>query len=178
MTPSYSFQMLAQTATETAQATAQAKAQTEAARLAAESAASFASYLVWGVAIVTLIAVIIIYRNVRRATDWSLTDALSEEVDITTRNVGTDGLVLRDAEGKFLLEKVMRASSSRLIAFFGTIVIMMLYVGAGIAVLHRFAVTGTIPPDAEKLTTFLVSGMVLFAPYIVNKFSAVFGATK
>jgi hypothetical protein len=119
-----------------------------------------------------------LYRNIQRAKDWSLTEALSEEVPVGSVVKDAAGALVLDGEGKIQHETVMKASSSRLIAFFGTIVIMMLYIGAGLAVLKNVAADGTIPQDTDKLTTFFLSGMVLFAPYVVNKFSAIFSAPK
>lgn len=176
MTANFSIQLLSQTATDTAQmAATTAPAEREAPRA---DGSSFATYLVVGIGVVTALALIMIYRNISRATDWSLTEALSEEVAVGPVVRDAAGLALQDKEGKIQHETVMKASSSRLIAFFGTIVIMMLYIGAGLAVLKNVAADGTIPQDTEKLTTFFVSGMVLFAPYVVNKFSAIFNTSK
>ena len=176
MTANFSLQLLAQTATDTAQKAATETPPEQKAPPPAES--SFAAYLVMGIAIVTIVALAMIYRNIRRATDWSLTEALSEEVPVGPVVLNAAGAPLVDNEGKIQHETVMKASSSRLIAFFGTIVIMMLYIGAGLAVLKNVAANGTVPAETEKLTTFFVSGMVLFAPYVVNKFSAIFGTPK
>ena len=176
MTANFSLQLLAQTATDTAQTAATTPPPQQKTPPASDS--GFATYLVVIVGLITAVALIMIYRNIRRATDWSLTEALSEEVPVGPVVKDAAGVPLRDNEGKIQHETVMKASSSRLIAFFGTIVIMMLYIGAGLAVLKNVAADGTIPQDTEKLTTFFVSGMVLFAPYVVNKFSSIFSTPK
>lgn len=176
MTVSFSLQLLSQTATNTAQTTATTPPPEQKTPPSGDS--SFATYLVVIVGLITAVALVMIYRNIRRATDWSLTEALSEEVPVGPIVKDAAGVPLQDSEGKIQHETVMKASSSRLIAFFGTIVIMMLYIGAGLAVLKNVAADGTIPQDTEKLTTFFASGMVLFAPYVVNKFSAIFSAPK
>lgn len=174
MTANFSLQLLSQAATNTAQTTATTPPPEQKTPPPAES--GFATYLVIVIGLITAVALVMIYRNIRRATDWSLTEALSEEVPVGPIVKDAAGVPVLDTEGKIQHETVMKASSSRLIAFFGTIVIMMLYIGAGLAVLKNVAADGTIPQDTEKLTTFFASGMVLFAPYVVNKFSAIFSA--
>lgn len=106
------------------------------------------------------------------ATHWSLADALSEEADVTVvDNAGVPQLV----NGAIVKKTVLAASSSRLIAFVGTIAILFLFVGFGVFVLWGFAKTGEVTASAKEITTYLVGGMTLFAPYVVNKFSSVFG---
>ena len=142
------------------------------------SAEAFASILVTIVLILTVIALALIYRNVRRAATWSLAQALSEDVPSGAIVKNVAGEPLLDKENNLQREMVEKASSSRLIALLGAVVIMMLYVGAGLAVLMQFTTKGTVPPDAEKFTTFFLYGMVLFAPYVVNKFASIFGWLK
>jgi hypothetical protein len=110
----------------------------------------------------------LIYRNLSGSTSkWSLQEALSEEVE-TSKTEGT--VVNKTVE--------LKASSSRLIALFGLIAIMILYVGAALSVLYKFAEVGQIPADTDKLTPFFLAGGILFAPYIVNKFSNIFAWLK
>jgi hypothetical protein len=120
---------------------------------------------------------------------WSLADALSEEYDITEMKQTLDatGKPLLDAAGKPVLEVVhdtatgkpqlmteMRASSSRVIALMGMIVILLMFIGFGIFAIHGFAKTGCMPESTQKVIDFLYAGVVLFAPYAINKFSKVF----
>jgi hypothetical protein len=72
---------------------------------------------------------------------------------------------------------LMKASSSRFIALIGTIAILMLYVGFGLAWLEQFATTSNIP-DMKAGTDFFYAGLVLFAPNIINKFTSVFSYFK
>ena len=72
---------------------------------------------------------------------------------------------------------MMKASSSRFIALVGTVAILMLYVGFGLACLCRFASVNEIP-DRTKVANFFYSGLVLFAPYLINKLSSVFSIFK
>jgi hypothetical protein len=110
---------------------------------------------------VVFLGILIFFANVRHVLGgpggWSLADALSESTDVT------------DAEGKPV--KQMRASSSRLIAFIGTIAIVFLFLGFGAFMLWGFAETGTVR-GASEVGNYLLSGLTLFAPYAVNRVSS------
>ena len=142
------------------------------------SVPTFAALLVAGVAFATFFALLMINHRVGEATTWSLADALSEEVEIGTDKKDSAGNPVRDNIGNIAKDAVMKASSSRLIALLGTIAIMMLYIGGGLAVLHSFVMTDKVPEGTKDLTTFFLYGMVLFAPYIVNKFASIFSWLK
>lgn len=181
MTASSTAQLLAQAAvTTTPAATSENLAQplnaveSLAANAGLMTQQTFAVLLVMSIAVVTIVSLLLIYRNVRRASTWSLSEALSEEVPVGPITKTAAGEPIQDNDGNVQHENVMKASSSRLIALLGAIAIMMLYIGAGLAVLMEFASKGTIPAATKDFTTFFLYGMVLFAPYIVNKFSSIF----
>ena len=67
----------------------------------------------------------------------------------------------------------MRASSSRMIALVGMMVILLMFLGFGIFSIFCFSKTGVMP-NTENIVNFLVAGLTLFAPYLVNQFSAIF----
>lgn len=114
---------------------------------------------------------ILTVRNVLLASDkWSLSDALSEEADLTTEKADPS-----DATKKIrVTETRLVASTSRLIALLGMIAILALFLGFAGIVLWYFGESGTVPPDTTKVIQFLVAGLTLFAPYVVNKFSSLF----
>ena len=85
---------------------------------------------------------------------WRLGDALSEEGEIT----GPGG-------GK---QTVMLASSSRLIALLGMIVIMALFLGVGTIVIWELAETGS-APVLDGVLKYFLAGAGLFIPYSVNQ---------
>jgi hypothetical protein len=94
-----------------------------------------------------------------KSRDWSLGDALSEEVELT------------DAQGTPI--KVMRASASRLIAFSGLLVMLFLYFGFGMFLLYYFGTGQKVPQDVlDSIQKFMLAGLALFAPYAVNQFRA------
>lgn len=142
------------------------------------SADAFATLLVKAVAIIMVVALMLIYKHVKKDQKWAISNALSEDVPVGSILRGADALPLFDAEGNVRHENVMKASSSRLIALLAAVAIMVLYIGVGLAVLMQFNAKGTVPTGTGDVTTFLLYGMVLFAPYVVNKFSAIFGTPK
>jgi hypothetical protein len=120
-------------------------------------------------------AVFIVFATVSRilgasSSKWSLADALSEEADLTVDD-GTGKPMM--AAGAAVNKSELRASSSRLIAFVGTVAILLLFLGFGAFMLWDYAKTGTIR-NANDVRSYLMAGLTLFAPYVVNKFSSVF----
>jgi hypothetical protein len=145
-------------------------------------------YVAGGVAVVTVIALLTIRAALLNST-WSLSDALSEEADITP--LDSTGRPLLDPtgkpylgpDGKALVVSELRASSSRFIALIGLIGILMLYLGFGLVVLARLGNADKdhpIPdnPTLNSIENMLLYGVIMFAPYIANKFSSVFDWLK
>lgn len=141
-------------------------------------------YLVFFIVIFgTLLSILVIRNSLPKA--WSLADALSEDVELSateevkaTRD-GTDTVTkkpLHDDAGRPRLVKEMKASSSRLIALIGMLVILFMYIGFGSLLLLDFGRNGKISnPDAlSEIIKFQIAGMTLFAPYLVNKVSSLF----
>ncbi|MFH1167282.1 MAG: hypothetical protein V1852_24970 [Pseudomonadota bacterium] len=56
----------------------------------------------------------------------------------------------------------------------GMIVILFMFIGFGIFALYGFGKTGSMPQGIDRVVSFLMAGMTLFAPYIVNKFASLF----
>ena len=109
---------------------------------------------------------------------WSLADALSEGSEVTAMVKNAQGELepKLDASGKPVMVTELRASSSRLIAMMGMMGILLMFLGFGAFSLYAFALTGTVSPQIDKVIYFLLSGMTLFAPYVVNKFASTFSA--
>jgi hypothetical protein len=131
----------------------------------------------------TLVSILVIRRSLPET--WSLADALSEDVElsaVTEVKETKDGIdtvtktPLYDPAGKPVLETVMKASSSRLIALIGMLVILFMFIGFGSLILLDYGMTGKIssPESVGEIIKFLSAGMTLFAPYLVNKFSSLF----
>ncbi|WP_024912159.1 hypothetical protein [Chania multitudinisentens] len=129
-------------------------------------------------------AVVILAIRSSLPKEWSLADALSEDVqlpviqEVITKNQNGVETVTRgpiyDINGKPVLVPVMKASSSRLIALMGMLVILFMFIGFGSFVLYGFGKTGNAPESIDQIVRFLAAGMTLFAPYVVNKFSSLF----
>lgn len=129
-------------------------------------------YAVIGLVVAGIAVGLMTVRSAVLNSTWSLSDALSEETSTTVLN--PDGSPMRDAQGKPVEAKLMRVSSSRLIALVGLIAILLMYVGFGCVVLRSFASDGTVPEGTGQTATFLLTGLSLFAPYLVNKVSSMF----
>jgi hypothetical protein len=148
--------------------------------LADDSAAApdsvFAYILVACVAAATIVAFLMIRSALYNST-WSLSDALSEEADI---GIDKDGKPFLGPDGKPVVVSELRASTSRFIALFGLIGILMMYVGFGLVTLKIFASGKPLPDPTQvkEITTFLFAGLTMFAPYIVNKFASIFDWLK
>lgn len=124
----------------------------------------------------TLLALLFI-RAALASTAWSLADALSEETELGPAMIvdpSGNKVPSFDPSGKPVMTTELRASSSRLIALMGMMAILLMFLGFGSFALYSFAYTGTMPPDVDKVIMFMVGGMTLFAPYVVNKFSTIF----
>ena len=130
-------------------------------------------YVVVILAFLASITALLLVKQALSGTKWSLSDALSEETDITATNP-QNGAPALDSGGKPMQITELRASSSRLIALMGMIFILIMYLGFGTFTLYGFAKTGKVPGSIDTIIKFLVSGLTLFAPYVVNKFSSIF----
>lgn len=130
---------------------------------------------VFAVIIVVFIGALLAIAFVRAAvaqTNWSLADALSEEAEVTAIDKAT-GQPIREGDKEVMVTD-LRASSSRLIAFMGMLVILLMFLGFGTFAMYWFAKTGKMPEGMNDVINFLVAGLTLFAPYVVNKFSSLF----
>lgn len=132
-------------------------------------------YIVIGVVLFGSIIAMWLIRAALGNTNWNLGDALSEEVEISNVTTDAEGKeeVKLDA-GKPTMVTVMRASTSRLIAFMGMMVILLIFIGFGVFSLYSYAFTGEMPDSTDKVIQFLTGGLTLFAPYLVNKFAGIF----
>ena len=106
----------------------------------------------------TVLWVVMNAKGDTRARRWRLTDALSEDV------------TYMDAAGHSVT--LLTASSSRLIAILGLIVILSLYIAMGMLTLRAFALGGAVPSVVDTMLKFLVGGAGLFVPYLANQVRA------
>ncbi len=135
----------------------------------------FFVYLVIGGTVLIGLAILLVIRNALSDTKFSLADVLSEEANITSLEAdGSGGFKPRlDAAGNPVMITELRGSSSRVIAFVGMVVILLMFMGFGIFYMYAFAEKGAMP-DSQYVINFLLGGAMLFAPYGANQFSALF----
>ena len=136
---------------------------------------AFVYIIVSFISIASLLSVLFV-RVSLEGTKWSLADALSEVAEVTATKTDADKVTkpVLDKSEKPLMIKELRASSSRLVALMGMIVILMMFIGFGTFALFSFAKTGKMPSSVDDVVKFLAAGLTLFAPYVVNKFSSMF----
>ena len=115
---------------------------------------------------------ILIIRSSLNDTTWSLSNALSEGIDLT--EMDKDGKPIMDASNKPIVVTKLNASSSRMVALMGMIAILLMFLAFGSFSLFAFAKTGEMPSSIDQVVKFLIAGLTLFAPYAVNKFSKLF----
>lgn len=134
-------------------------------------------YTVVGIVLIGSLYALILIRAALVNSKWSLSDALSEETDVTAiETVNGVQKPMLDANQQPLTITEMRASTSRVVALMGMIVIIMMFLGFGTFALFEFATTGNMPQSIDNVVNYLLAGLTLFAPYVVNKFSTMFAS--
>jgi GH24 family phage-related lysozyme (muramidase) len=121
----------------------------------------------------------LIYWRLQRG-GWSLANAASEPTALRipldanwAQSAGDRKSLIgtKDPHGPVVSLTMMEASSSRLIALAGMVCILFVYVGFAVFALYTFGLTCQMPASTVAVTTFLTSGLTLFAPYVANKVS-------
>jgi hypothetical protein len=136
-------------------------------------------WFVYTVIIVVFVGALValgLVRSAIEASNFSLGDALSEEAQTTVMEKDAAGhdTPRLGSDGKPVTMTVLVGSISRVIALLGTVALMVLFIGFGTFVMYYFATGQGAPKDIDKVVNFLIAGLTLFAPYIVNKFSSLF----
>lgn len=122
--------------------------------------------------IVMTLAYIVTFRRVfslLKTQGWSLAEALSEP------SPPPDTVApAAPAAPAVIVPPVPFASSSRLIAFVGMVIIAIIFVGTGYYVIYAlFYDSLKISSNLKSVSHFLMFGGTLFAPYIFNKISSI-----
>ncbi|MBI5937728.1 MAG: hypothetical protein HY850_07765 [Betaproteobacteria bacterium] len=134
-------------------------------------------YAVVGIVLIGSLYALILIRAALVNSKWSLSDALSEETAVTAiETVNGVEKPMLDANQQPLTITEMRASTSRVVALMGMIVIIMMFLGFGTFALFEFAMTGNMPKSIDNVVNYLLAGLTLFAPYVANKFSTMFAS--
>jgi len=117
--------------------------------------------------------------TLRRTPGWSLAGALSEDIirsapatPAIPAQLGAAGVHPPEARAGVQVPEQYDASASRLIAFFGMLVVMMVFVGFANFMIWQSFTSGQIPQNANQVMEFLGGGASLFLPYAANQFRA------
>src|SRR5260221_7692914 len=107
--------------------------------------------------------VVMFVVSIRNLGQWKLSEALSDTTDskTTETKLGASTPTITESQQPI-------SSSSRLIAFFGMQMILVVYFGFSISIIWRYVNFGTLP-NLTDITYFLAGGATLFAPYIANQ---------
>ncbi|MHA6887380.1 hypothetical protein [Ralstonia pseudosolanacearum] len=115
--------------------------------------------------VVLLLTLLLLVKALRRQ-NWNLAEALSEEAALPE---GTP----TPAAGQ---KPPLVASTSRLIALVGTVILCTFFTGIGFYVVWELFHAKSMDA-ANSAWTFFLSGAVLFAPYGTNKIAKIFQAS-
>lgn len=124
-------------------------------------------------------------RSLKNNTEWSLGAALSDVATIsrpppepvTTTETLPDGSKQQTVAQEPVDYSVLAGSASRLIAFFGMIVILIMFLGFGSIAMWRLGTTGILDDDTMTgVMKFLFGGVGLFVPYAFNQIQKCFSA--
>jgi GH24 family phage-related lysozyme (muramidase) len=127
-----------------------------------------------------IISVLILLSMRLQHGGWSLANAVSEPTHLSipldehwAQSQGDSEARIKTlaASGPPTAVILMEASTSRLIALAGSVAILLIYVGFGIFSLYTYGLTCQMPASTVAVSTFLYSGLTLFAPYVANKVS-------
>jgi hypothetical protein len=141
-------------------------------RVAFVPLSDWATYLILAFAAFGVIIGIMSVRAALSNSSWSLNDALSEEAELDL--LDSNGRPILDASGKPLKSVRLVASSSRLIALLGLIGILSFFLANGLILLWQSAHGVKIDDQWQGFANYLLYGIVMFAPYVVNKFASIF----
>jgi len=132
-----------------------------------------------GILVAITSTLLMLYWRLQRG-GWSLANAISEPTHLSipldehwAQSQGDNQARIKalSTAGKPKAVTLMEASSSRLIALAGMVAILLIYVGFGVFSLYTYGLTCQMPASSVAVSTFLYSGLTLFAPYVANKFS-------
>ena len=132
-----------------------------------------------GILILVFVILGLIYWRLQNG-GWSLANAASEptvlRIPLDANWAQSQGdkqslSGMSNPKGPVVSLTLMEASSSRLIALVGMVAILLIYVGFGVFSLYSFGLTCQMPASTVAVSTFLYSGLTLFAPYVANKVS-------
>ena len=132
-----------------------------------------------GIFAAVIVTLVVIYWRLQHS-GWSIANAISEPTHLSipldehwAQSQGDTRARIKTLapDGPPTSVILMEASSSRLIALAGMVAILLIYVGFGVFSLYTFGLTCQMPASSVAVSTFLYSGLTLFAPYVANKFS-------
>jgi hypothetical protein len=150
--------------------------ETSAAQNTERGASEWFVYIVIAVVFIAIFTAFGAIRNAVSNSNFRLSEALSEESDITLMETDSQGnrTPCLGKDNKPISVTVLVGSTSRVIALVGMISILMLFLGFGALSMYYFGSGKKFPAGMDEIIKFIVAGITLFAPYTVNKFAKLF----
>jgi hypothetical protein len=133
-------------------------------------------WLIIGFVTLFLVVTLKIIRRSLADSNWKMSEAISEPEGTPVTPIapgeptGDAPAIITAPPGK----PVMVASSSRLIALIGGIILAAMYLGTGYYMLFAIFYLPEDVKNIDEINQFFVMGMTLFSPYAVNKLSTMF----
>lgn len=130
------------------------------------------------IAFVTLFLLVTL-KIIRRSladSNWKMSEAISEPEGVPATPAAPGEPTAETLQGTAAapVKPAMVASSSRLIALIGGIILAAMYLGTGYYVLFAVFYLPENVKRIDEINQFFVMGMTLFSPYAVNKLSTMF----
>jgi len=97
-------------------------------------------------------------KGLSKDNAWSMGKALSENTIVEQTDLQNSGKTVM----------APMPSSSRLIAFLGMIVLLATFLAFGTSMIWGLGMTGKVP-DMESAKGFLLTGLSMFAPYLISQ---------
>lgn len=125
-------------------------------------------YVYWimfgAISALLVVAFLYVWGGLMKDKAWKLGDAVSEEAANQPNPLPAG------------VPPVMVASSSRLIALLGLLVIMVLFLGFGYSILYELFNCQMNQVSTKTIMGFLFGGATMFAPYLANQLQTAFSS--
>ncbi|MEX3943310.1 hypothetical protein AB4Y44_27925 [Paraburkholderia sp. BR10937] len=127
--------------------------------------------------LVTLFSVFKLWAQLNKDGGWSWSKALSDEAIVSKPPTEPTTTVVKDPNGTTTSETTsyepsdyseLTGSTSRVIAIFGMVVILFMFLGIGTVAMWRYAYFGD-AQNAMDMMKLLFAGVALFVPYGFNQ---------
>ncbi|WP_342320527.1 hypothetical protein [Burkholderia pseudomallei] len=148
----------------------------------------FVTALIGATYLISLLGIFKLWRLLNRDGSWSWGKALSDEAIVSKPPPQPTSTILTNPDGTTSQTtsfepseySELTSSTSRVIAVFGMVVVLFMFLGFGSVTMWRYAYFGE-AKNAMDMMKILFGGVALFVPYGLNQFQkaiSAFGSSK